>query len=147
MKIHQITLIVALSIITSLAVASTTNIGDRQDIMKSNASATKQVVAMLKGEMPFDLTIVQKSLANYQDNIGKFITLFPEDSKTGAKTSASPKIWDDMVGFKTAAEKFYADAKMASAAISDESSFKATMPAVLKNCGSCHESYRIKENP
>jgi cytochrome c556 len=63
MKIHQITLIVALSIITSLAVASTTNIGDRQDIMKSNASATKPVVAMLKGEMPFDLIIVQKSLA------------------------------------------------------------------------------------
>ncbi len=138
-------LAIALTVLATVAIASTADIGDRQKLMKSNGAATKPVVAMLKGEAPFDLAVVQKSLANYQDNIGQFVTLFPDDSKTGEKTSASPKIWEDMAGFKAAADKFAADAKLASASITDEASFKANMPAVLKNCGSCHEAWRVKD--
>jgi cytochrome c556 len=145
MIVQRVLLALTLSAFATLAIASTANIGERQQIMKSNGGATKPVVAMLKGEAPFDLAVVQKSLANYQDNIGKFVTLFPDDSKSGEKTSASPKIWEDMAGFKAAAAKFAADAKMASASIIDEASFKANMPNVLKNCGSCHEAWRVKE--
>jgi cytochrome c556 len=145
MIMRRIVLAFSLSALATIAIASTANIGERQQIMKSNGGATKPVVAMLKGEAPFDLAIVQKSLANYQDNIGKFVTLFPEDSKSGEKTSASPKIWENMAGFKAADDKFAADAKMASTTIVDEASFKANMPNVLKNCGSCHEAWRVKD--
>lgn len=120
-------------------------IAQRRDIMKGVGGATRDPGAMLKGEQAFDLDKVQKSLAVYQDAAKKMPGLYPADSKTGGETSAAPKIWEDPAGFKAAFDKFAADAAAAATAIKDEASFKANFPNVLKNCGSCHESYRVKK--
>ena len=120
-------------------------IAQRRDIMKGVGGATRDPGAMLKGEQPFDLVKVQNSLAVYQESAKKMIGLYPADSKTGGDTSAAPKIWEDPAGFKAAFDKFGADAAAAAAAIKDDASFKANFPNVLKNCGSCHETYRVKK--
>lgn len=127
------------------AVLAQDAIAQRRDLMKAVGGATRDPGAMLKGEQPFDLDKVQKSLAVYQDSAKKMPGLYPADSKTGGETSAAPKIWEDSAGFKAAFDKFGADAAAAAAAIKDEASFKANFPNVLKNCGSCHESYRVKK--
>ncbi|GGH26728.1 cytochrome C556 [Alsobacter metallidurans] len=136
----------AIAIGATAVVAQSDVIAQRKDIMKSVGGATKDPGAMLKGEAAFDLAKVQKSLATYQDAAKKMPALFPDNSKTGGETTAAPKIWEDMAGFKAAFQKFEADATKASAEIKDEASFKANFPAVLKNCGSCHESYRVKKS-
>lgn len=120
-------------------------IAQRRDIMKGVGGATRDPGAMLKGEQPFDLAKVQRSLAVYQDSAKTMLSLYPANSKTGGDTSAAPKIWEDPAGFKAAFDKFAADSAAAAAAIKDEASFKANFPNVLKNCGSCHESYRVKK--
>ena len=120
-------------------------ISQRRDLMKAVGGATRDPGAMLKGEQPFDLAKVQRSLAIYQDAAKKMPGLYPADSKTGGDTSAAPKIWEDPAGFKAAFDKFGAESAAAAAAIKDEASFKANFPKVLRECGSCHEVYRLKK--
>jgi cytochrome c556 len=120
-------------------------IAQRRDLMKAVGGATRDPGAMLKGEMPFDLAKVQRSLATYSDSASKLPGLYPDTSKTGGETTAAPKIWEDAAGFKASLAKFDSEAKAAAAAIKDEASFKAAFPNVLKNCGTCHETYRVKK--
>ena len=141
----RIALIIATNISTLVApFAASDAIEQRIRIMKANGAATKEAAAMLKGQAPFDLAKIQSILRDYQENTTKFITLFPDDTKNGGDTSASQKIWSDPAGFKAENEKFANDAKAAASAIKDEASFKVNFPVVIKNCGDCHESYRIK---
>lgn len=119
-------------------------IAERQKVMKTNGAVTKDMVMMMKGQAPFDLAKIKQSLQTYQDNTATFVTLFPPDSKSGGNTTAAPKIWDDNASFVAENEKFTKAAKAASESITDETTFKAVFPELLKSCGSCHEAYRVK---
>lgn len=134
-----------LAALSSAVVAQGDPIAERKQMMKSIGGATGDAAKMLKGEAPFDLAKVQVALKSYSDVSKKFGALFPANSKEGGETTAAPKIWEDMAGFKAGLDKMDKEAAAAAAAIKDEASFKATMPNVLKNCGGCHETYRIKK--
>lgn len=136
---------VAAIVVLTAGVAAANVIEQRQKIMEGIGEATKPVGGMLKGSAPFDLAKVQAALKAYEDGAKKMPELFPDNSKTGNKTTAAPKIWEDANGFKAAFDKFGKDSAAALEAIKDEASFKANFPGVLKNCGSCHEQYRVKQ--
>jgi cytochrome c556 len=136
----------ALALGITAIVAQEDVIKARKALMKGNGDQAKIGAAMAKGEAPFDLAKAKAVFAQYQDAAAKMPNLFPDNSKTGGDTEALPKIWQTMDDFKAKFVKFGQDAKEAEASVKDLDSFKAAFGTVQKNCGGCHESYRVKKS-
>ncbi|BAM88551.1 cytochrome c, class II [Bradyrhizobium oligotrophicum S58] len=119
-----------------------------QDTMKANAKNLGGVlIAMVKGEKPYDQAAVNAALAQLDETAKKLPTMYPASVK-GAKFegdySPSPKIWEDQAGFKAKIDSFGKVVAEAKAKIKDLDSLKATAPAIGKECGGCHETFRLK---
>ena len=124
--------------------AQSNPIAERQQTMKGVGGATREGAAMAKGEAAFDAAKAQTIFKTYADAARKMPGLFPDTSKTGGETTASPKIWEDQAGFKAAFAKFETDAA-AGASVANLDGFRTAFGAATKNCGTCHEAYRIKK--
>jgi cytochrome c556 len=127
-------------------VAQQDPIAARKALMKANGQNAGALSKMVKGEEPFDLAKAKKAFTTFQDAAAKMPNLYPANSKTGGETSASPKIWESMDDFKARFVKFSTDAKAAEASVKDLDSLKAVFGPLGKNCGGCHETYRIKKS-
>jgi cytochrome c556 len=140
-------LVMGLSTIGLNAVlAQSDPIAERKNVMKGVGGATGQGAKFAKGEEAYDAAKAQAIFKTYSDAAKKMPSLYPANSKTGGDTSAAPKIWEDEAGFKAAFAKFDADVSAnATAAATDLASFRTAFGNVTKNCGSCHETYRIKK--
>jgi cytochrome c556 len=117
--------------------------------MKANGKNAGAMAAMLKGEKPYDQATVDTAMAQFEDTAKKLPKLFPENTK-GLKPegdySASPKIWEDKAGFDAKIASFAKIVTEAKAKIKDLDTLKATFPAVGKECGGCHETFRLKNS-
>ena len=119
-------------------------IATRKDAMKQVGRANAEVGKMSKGEAPFKLETVQAALKIMVESSKAMPALYPDTAKTGGETRALPKIWETKADFTAQFEKFGKDAAAASTKIVDEVTFKASYGEVLKNCDSCHDTYRQK---
>ena len=124
--------------------AQSNPIAERKDAMKAVGAATRDGAAIAKGEVAFDAARAQAIFKTYADAAKKVPTLFPDSSKTGGETTAASKIWEDQAGFKAAFAKFETDAA-AGATVANLDGFRTAFGAATKNCGTCHETYRIKK--
>lgn len=143
-------LVLAISVLAFAASAASADpIADRQAFMKERGKIVGTLSKMVKGEQDFDAALVLSSLQVLQENAEKFDAeaLFPAGTETGGDTTAAPKIWEDMAGFKAAEDKYLADVKAANAAApADLEALKVQLGAVGKNCASCHQTFRIKKD-
>ena len=118
-----------------------------QAVMKDNGKNAGALAAMVKGEKPYDQAAVNAALAQFDDTIKKFPTLFPDGIK-GLKAegdySASLKVWEDRAGFNEHITSFSNAVADAKGKITDLDSLKAILPTIGKQCGGCHETYRVK---
>ena len=120
-----------------------------QTLMKGNGKNAGAVSAMVKGEKPYDQATVDSALAQFEDTAKKLPNLFPASAK-GVKLdgdySTSPKVWEDKAGFDARIASFAKIVSEAKGKIKDLDSLKANMPAIGKECGGCHETYRVKNS-
>jgi cytochrome c556 len=121
---------------------------DRQALMKERGKIVGALSKVVKGEQPFDAAEVLAALQALEANEGKMDidTLYPAGSDVG-DTTASPRIWEDMAGFKAENAKYLANVKAAvAAAPADVDALKTQMGVLGSDCSSCHQSYRIKKS-
>ena len=78
---------------TGAVIAQSDPIATRKALMKENNDNARALVKMMRGQVPFDPAQIDAAFAQWADTAQKFPGLFPENSKTGGKTRASPKIW------------------------------------------------------
>jgi cytochrome c556 len=124
-------------------VAQSDPIAARKALMKGNNDNAKVVVAMIRGQAPFDAAKVDTAFAQWEDTAKKLPGLFPEDSKTGGKTRATPKIWETKNDFDAKAAAFgkaVADTRAKAKASLD--GLKSAMGPVGDACDNCHKDYR-----
>jgi cytochrome c556 len=130
-------------------VAQQDQVKQAQTVMKANGKNAGALAAMVKGEKPYDQTTVDAALAQLDDTAKKLPTLFPESTK-GLKPDgdyyASPKIWEDKASFDAHIASFAKAVTDAKASVKDLDSLKVALPIVGKQCGGCHETYRVKNS-
>ena len=121
---------------------------DTQAMMKGNGKNAGALSAIVKGEKPYDQATVDAALVQFDDTAKKLPTLFPDSIK--GKTfegdyTPSPKIWEDKAGFKEHIEGFAKAVSGAKGKIKDVDTLKAELGIIGKQCGGCHETFRIKK--
>jgi cytochrome c556 len=120
-------------------------IKERQETMKRAGQATGDLDKMRKGQTPYDQAKVTAALQTYIDVAKKMPTLFPDDSKTGGNTEALPLIWTHKDDFVARYGKLGSDAAAAMTSVKDVDTLNAAFSTIVKNCGGCHETYRMKK--
>ena len=120
-----------------------------QTYMKGNGKNAGALAAMVKGEKPYDQATVNTAFAQFEDTVKALPTLFPESIKgvkSGGDYATSPKIWEDKAGFSEHITSFGKAVTDAKAQIKDLDSLKVALPVIGKQCGGCHETYRVKNS-
>jgi cytochrome c556 len=137
----------ALLLGVSAVVAQQDQVKMTQDVMKGNGKNAGALSAMVKGEKPYDQAAVDAAIAQFEDTVKKFPTLFP-DSIKGLKPdgdySATAKVWEDKAGFNEHVASFAKAVTDAKGKIKDLDTLKVVLPIIGKQCGGCHETYRVK---
>ncbi|WP_246422438.1 c-type cytochrome [Mycoplana azooxidifex] len=118
----------------------------RQQMMKDVGRSMGALAGIAKGEKPYDAEVVRVSLATISEVSKTFPDQFPAGSETGAETEASPKIWENPDDFHAKAAQLGKDVDATLAALpGDQAAVAAAIGPIGKNCGACHETYRIKK--
>jgi cytochrome c556 len=121
---------------------------ETQTMMKGNGKNAGALAAMVKGEKPYDQATVEAALAQFDDTAKKLPTLFPASIKGKpfeGDYSPSSKIWEDQAGFNEHTASFAKAVGDAKGKIKDVDSLKAELGVIGKQCGGCHETYRVKK--
>ncbi|HEX6956625.1 MAG TPA: cytochrome c [Ferrovibrio sp.] len=135
---------IAVATVGGMAIAQADIIKARQEGMKGNGRAMKELKQIIDAGGPASAAV--KPAESIAAMSAKIPGAFPKGSDKG-DTKAKPEIWANWADFekhasnsKAAAEKLVADAKGGSMDM-----VKADFKALGQTCGACHKLYRVPE--
>ena len=139
---------VGILMLGATAVIAQDQLKDTQTVMKNNGKNAGALSAIVKGEKPYDQATVDAAIAQFDDTAKKLPKLFPVSLKGKAfdgDYQTSDKIWDDKAGFDEHIASFAKAVGDAKGKIKDADSLKTQLGLIGKQCGGCHETYRVKK--
>ena len=141
--------VAAATLSATIVLAQQNPIVTRQEIMKKSDEDLKALTKIFRDEAPFDAAKVTAAYAGMEDGYKKVQSLFPatDDTKTGEKTRAMPKIWENRADFEAKMAAFIKVAGEAKAKATNLAALKEIHPAVIKGCDNCHADYRMRRQP
>jgi cytochrome c556 len=109
---------------------------------------------MVRGQAPFDLAKVNAAFDQIIASSKTFPTLYPDNAKPGAKTSASPddkysaspKVWENKADFEAKNADLAKVVTSVRGNVKDLDSLKPAAEQIGKACDACHEPYRLRAN-
>jgi len=140
---------VGILMLGATAVIAQDQLKETQTVMKGNGKNAGALSAIVKGEKPYDQATVDAALAQFDDTAKKLPKLFPASLK--GKTfegdySPSDKIWEDKAGFDEHVASFAKVVADTKGKIKDADTLKVNLGLIGKQCGGCHETYRVKKS-
>lgn len=119
----------------------------RQSIFQLIRSNIGPLGAMAKGQMPYDVKIMETNA----ERMMQLAVMLPDymaldTSKFNLETSASEKIWSNLDDFNQKANDLYLAAKELKTVVQakDESKYRAAIGKVGGTCKACHDSYKTE---
>ena len=147
MNVRALTILATVVLIgfSGVALAVHDPVKARQAKMKSIGGSMKLLGQMAKGEVGYDAAKAEDAVQIIHTTIHGYTELFPAGSDKG-ETTAAPKIWADMDGFKTIAGNLEtASAGAIPVAGQGLDALRGSLGNIGKNCKECHEGFRIKK--
>ncbi len=129
--------------LAAAAVAQDNPVAKREQMMKQVGASMGALGAIAKGEKPYDAETVKAALTAISTDMKAFPEQFPAGSEVNS--AAAPAIWDNMEDFKAKSLKLGSDADTVLASMpADQAGVAEAMKTLGANCGTCHQTYRLK---
>ncbi|MFZ0070431.1 MAG: cytochrome c [Xanthobacteraceae bacterium] len=137
------------------ALAQSDPIAERKELMTLNGKGFYvDLNRMVRGQAPYDQAKVDAAFEQIVSSAKKIPTLFPDNAKPGAKTSAppedkysaSPKVWENKADFEAKNADLVKVVSSVRGNVKNLDSLKSAYTEVAKACDACHETYRLKAN-
>jgi len=118
----------------------------RQAAMTLQGKYLGPIGAMMKGAAPYNADVVALN-ATFLENLARMPWDGFQASTSSVKSAAKPEVYSDAAKFRAAADTLEAEtAKLGAAArAKNEAGVRAAFGGVAKACGSCHDTFRVKQ--
>ncbi len=139
---------ISLFLITSIFISSSVNaeqsieqiIKNRKALFKKNYNTAKKVQSLSSNE---DFDEAKKLMLEMSENYKSLKKMFPENTKEGFKTEATPLIWQEKDEFNLLMEKSSSNMIELASVIENAENIKGTLGKLMwGNCKACHSKYR-----
>ena len=115
-------------------------IKERKSIFSKNYKTAKRVQGLASNG---DIDEAKKLMIEMSNNYKRLLDLFPENSKEGFGTEASPSIWENKDEFNLLMTKASSNMIELTSVVDGEEDMKATLGKYMwSSCKSCHSKFR-----